>query len=523
MKSQEPRTAPGDRTGTVDRRRLLCVIAASSHFQEFIQLARALRSDGRFDAVFCFIGRYPTIDADLATCAAERVVLTEWAKSPDDAADADKSVTMEQRGARRRNPLPWLKVVAIRRVLGPPYRFSLRAGRWLRDEQVRTMIRLKDLVSTEWRQRSVLSQIAARRTQKTLARWLIERTRPDAVLLAEDHVESFAPAIIAAAHACGARAVILPYTLANATEPAESYWHNPAYWVAGAMNRVAAHLYPHWVYHHRGRDLLRLPWPCVLATEWSGLGPPLPWQLNSGRADVVCVESEAIRAYFVRAGLPANKVVATGSAQLDSIADRAARADRDRAAMLAELGLPAKGKLVLCALPPDQLDVRAHACEFKTFAQLAEFWVGRLLDIPDASIVLALHPRTKREAVAHLVGERVVIATRPTSTLVPLCDLFVASVSATIRWAIACGKPTLNYDVYRYRYDDYASVEGVLAMESADEFTAAIRRLSHEPGFRDDLARRQQASAEQWGRLDGGGVKRLADRLFEMCPRDSNA
>ncbi len=35
-------------------------------------------------------------------------------------------------------------------------------------------------------------------------------------------------------------------------------------------------------------------------------------------------------------------------------------------------------------------------------------------------------------------------------SLVPLCSLYVASVSATIRWAIACGKPVVNYDVYRF-------------------------------------------------------------------------
>ena len=58
------------------------------------------------------------------------------------------------------------------------------------------------------------------------------------------------------------------------------------------------------------------------------------------------------------------------------------------------------------------------------------------------------------------------IAARKTSELVPLCDLYVASVSSTIRWAIACGKPVVNYDVYRYRYTDFISLDGVLIIDS---------------------------------------------------------
>ncbi|MDX2118826.1 MAG: hypothetical protein SFY96_11635 [Planctomycetota bacterium] len=494
--------------------RLLCVIAASSHFQEFLQIARSLKADPRFHVSFCFLGRYVGVERDEDLCARDGFGLEEWARSPDEV-DPDPTAT-QARVVRHRRPLPWLTNRAARGILGPMYRFAFRAARWLRDEQVRTMIRLKKLVPTEWRQRSLMSQLAARRTQKTLARWLVERARPNVVLLAEDHVESFAPAIIAAAHASRAAAVVVPYTLANATEPAESYWHNSAYWVKGPMNRLAARLYPRWVYEHRGRRLMRLPWPCVFATEWSGLAPALPWQLNSGHADLICVESDAIRDYFVRAGLSPDVVVATGSAQLDTIAAHAACAGRERAELLRELGLPDSGRLVLCALPPDQLDVRAHACEFKTFAELASFWVGRLLEIPDANVILALHPRTKRETVAHLVGPRVAIATRPTSTLVPLCDLFVASVSATIRWAIACGKPTINYDVYRYRYDDYLGVPGVVAMEATDEFRAAISRIATDPAALPDLARKQQSAAEHWGKLDARGVARLAERFLAL-------
>ena len=71
-----------------------------------------------------------------------------------------------------------------------------------------------------------------------------------------------------------------------------------------------------------------------------------------------------------------------------------------------------------------------------------------------------------------------------TAELVPLCDVFVASISSTIRWAIACGKPVVNYDVYRYRYTDFIGVEGVLTCEEQDEFVSVLRRLDIGSGIR---------------------------------------
>ena len=45
--------------------------------------------------------------------------------------------------------------------------------------------------------------------------------------------------------------------------------------------------------------------------------------------------------------------------------------------------------------------------------------------------------------------------TRDTALLIPLCDIYIAFASATIRWAITAGKPVLNYDIFQYNYEDY--------------------------------------------------------------------
>ena len=149
------------------------------------------------------------------------------------------------------------------------------------------------------------------------------------------------------------------------------------------------------------------------------------------------------------------------------------------------------------AFPPDFLYLTGGRpeCDFKTYEELTHFWLETLKKIKGHNIIIALHPSVVRETMLHLETERIKIASAGTAALVPLCDLFVASVSSTIRWAIAAGKPVVNYDVYRYRYTDYLKVPGVILVEEQRAFEAVMLRLADDPDFFAEMRRKQEACA----------------------------
>ena len=112
-----------------------------------------------------------------------------------------------------------------------------------------------------------------------------------------------------------------------------------------------------------------------------------------------------------------------------------------------------------------------------------------------------------------------------TATLVPLCDLYVASISATIRWAIACGKPVVNYDVFQYRFDDYDGVPGNILVNDIATFQQALSELGANPDRLAALATAQSTVAPGLGRLDGASSRRmlaLIDRLLVPANRQAN-
>jgi hypothetical protein len=281
------------------------------------------------------------------------------------------------------------------------------------------------------------------------------------------------------------------------------------------MNRFVGWLYPHWVRDWRGRKLIRMPWGRVLAMEWLGLAPPLPWVAGSGDADAIAVESEEMVRFYTDAGLPREQLVNTGSLTDDILAAAVQDAPVRKAALCRDLGLPVERPLLLSALPPDTLYMLGGRpqCDFQTYATLVEFWVRSLTAVQGWNIVILLHPSVSYESMRYIEEWGVKIACQPTAEMVPLCDLYVTSVSSTIRWAIACGKPVVNYDVYRYHYEGFMHVKGVLYTEEQAGFQELLQRLTTDIAFFQQTTQAQAQAAPNWGFLDGRSGQRMLELL----------
>ncbi|MCH7707928.1 MAG: hypothetical protein IH884_05530, partial [Myxococcales bacterium] len=535
-------TSAGDRAHDgQSARTVLLIVNARSHFLELVTIGFLLRDERGWDPIFCFVGSYGGAEDDQQRCAGEGIPWVTFAS-------ATPRPSWQLRFVRAALRVIEMFADVVRILMTPFYLTARWLYRSLSTGQARPLghgigraIRaigrlafalrsalgrarkrlyeggLKGLVPRFILNRSLLLQLTRKKVELACARRLMARIQPKLVILAEDNVESAAPAVIKMAHEHGAKAAILPYTLATAAEPAESYWDSPAHQLKGLANRVVGWLYPSWVHEHRGRRLIRLPAGGVLAMQMTGLSPPQPWQFCSGGADAILVENRAIKDYFGNAGLPRERIKVTGSPILDRLACDLGRGPELRRDLLQRLGMPQDRRIVVCALPPDQLDLRAGVCEFQQYEALVRFWIGTLRDNAEANLILSLHPRTPLETVQPLTGNRVAIVPGGAAGLIPLCDLFVASVSATIRWAIACGKPVLNYDVYRYGYDDYTSAEGVITLQDADEFAGQYHRLMHEPEYFEQIRDRQAACAAEWGELDGQASKRLLAAFSQLA------
>lgn len=466
-------------------KRTLLVIHTNTYFTGLLPMAIGLKRSGRFAPRFLFCRAYPTLSNDLDRCRQEGFLFSIHA-SNSEAYNATKKL-FQRAPAFILSGLTYLKLMVTRII----YDNFLIQG------------------------------IILSRQMRFIRRLIHEQGISLVVLPADNRYDQ--AAIVKAAHDEKVPVVVMPQFMASALEWAEFVLEKREYNVRSWTNRFACSLFPRWGCIHKGRRLIALPASQVLAREWLGIAPPLPWILHSGHTDALAVESEAVRDYCIAEGLPPEKIKVTGSSTHDNISEMRSQAAKKRQELYKDLSLPDGRPMILSALPPNTLYMGRPECEFKNYKDLVEFWCRSLAAIKAYNAVICLHPSVTVREMKYIEKLGVKIAKEPTYQLIPLCDIFVASISATIQWAIACSKPVVNYDVYRYRYTDYAHVDGVVRVEEKSDFVNVLQRLTGDASYYAEMAARQSVHAHRWGRLDGKAGDRLMqlfDDLIGLYPKN---
>jgi hypothetical protein len=353
------------------------------------------------------------------------------------------------------------------------------------------------------------------RTSRNIHR-LLAKLRPSLLILFEDNAECRTGTIIAAANAQYIPSVIMPFTVVDEIEAAEAYFDNPDYWPeSNVFNELVAKACPSWTHEHRNRVLLRSRGIVVLADEAMGTAPPLPWVLNSGHASAVAVESQAMLDHYTGNGLPVSQLEVVGGFIDDVIFSATRRADNLRSILELDRDKP----VLLCSFPPNQLKGVIRQTEWQNFEELLDFWASELLSLSGWQVVVKPHPALTPNYVQRLRAAGLKVTDRDTAELIPICDLYNACVSSTIRWALACGKPVLNYDAFSYHYRDFAKEDAVLTVDTRDGFRSALERLTQDTMFLKMQTEAAQDAAPRWGQIDGQAGARVLGLFDKLTGR----
>lgn len=339
----------------------------------------------------------------------------------------------------------------------------------------------------------------------------------DIAIIPEDIVGSVWPLFIKAAHEVEIAVLVLPYTLANQSEAVQSLKNEDFY--QSRNNCIASKLFPKWRWQADGLDLVRLPSGHIFAHEIFRVAPPAPWLMNSGYANAICVDSQASYEYFFNSGIPKSKLCITGSVSQDHLFAQKAVKAQALAALTESLGLVGNKPLLLISGCPNQLAGKVPYCEFSTIEELAQHVGHALAPLRDAyHVVVRPHPNYLQ--FGELMRPFGIVSTMvPTSRLVPLSDLFIGFASATIRWAIACAVPTVNYDVFHYCYNDFGNADGVITLTESSAFVSTLATLKPTDEMYADLKMKIERNSEFWSYLDGGSADRIQAAIEFECSK----
>lgn len=251
----------------------------------------------------------------------------------------------------------------------------------------------------------------------------------------------------------------------------------------------------------------------ILAMLAVGYLPSNPWILNSDTADFICIESQKMADLYHKLGIKTSRLKVIGSLNDDILADISADKDSKKNAFLKKYNLPDK-PIILVGFPPSQFPLKS--AEFSNYDDLIRSWSNSLQPfLSDYSIVITKHPRTSHsfESMSRM---GLTVVSESTIDLIPFAHLYIASVSATIRWALAAGVVVINYDTYRYKYLDYDHAAGVTTVYSETEFKEELRKTLTDSSYYASAAQKVLKESHTWGLLDGNVSKRFVNLLVSQ-------
>ncbi|TSC97093.1 MAG: hypothetical protein Greene101449_1296, partial [Candidatus Peregrinibacteria bacterium Greene1014_49] len=340
------------------------------------------------------------------------------------------------------------------------------------------------------------------------------------IIVAGDRNVGIETALIAEGNRRNIPSLIVPFAMSFPEAAAEPRLRigrfQEKYGVHTLPRKILRHFFPSWVRVHKGTPMFFHPAWTGLAAWFLGMMPKKPWIIGGGYAALMAAESEAIKRDLIDQGMTPEKLVVTGKAGLDAIAEqlRTVRASEKRKV----LGIPDSMKVILCSVPQlaehDLLSWDRHKQEMEFLFQT--------MAATGAYVLISLHPKSDRawyqpltdNAGVHINDERIY-------QLLPICDLFVATYSSTVAQAIALHKPSIVVDFYDLQYPLYANAPGVTVLRDREKFLPLMKNILTDANLYDAYVRAQKEHGTEWALLDGKNTERViavAEELMKKHP-----
>jgi pyruvate-formate lyase-activating enzyme len=353
------------------------------------------------------------------------------------------------------------------------------------------------------------------RREQAFFRRVLDQLQPAVLVLGQENVSKYTTIYSRTALEYRISTAIVPWCLASREEFEAAVSVIPLYDATTPSARRFCERFPQWRLSGT-RELLRAPVFEAAALEILGCAPDNPWTFQSGFATALAVESPWMLRHYRSQGVPEHWLHLTGSWCDDALQDGLAYWHRKREQLCRELHLEPHRPLILAALPSNQLHNRRLVTDFSSFEEILIYWADTLAALTDCQTILVAHPSISPAKLRQLERSNVRYSDRPTYELMPLADALVACVSSVIRWALACGLPVVDYDLYRFGYYYFRGEPNVHTVETRRDFEHALANLARRLSPGQHVPPTGQRTSE-WGWLDGQSTQRIASLLARLA------
>lgn len=352
---------------------------------------------------------------------------------------------------------------------------------------------------------------------------ILEREHIDVIFLGADMAHLDSSMLIKMAKKRGIPVLVITWIFAGGEDPVRTYARSSQYEsleVKGAINSMAAYLFPKYSYEYEGRYWLRLKPSWIVLIEMLGTGMFRPWVFNGGNADIVLMESDFMKAFYLAHGLDENQLAMIGAPNQDLLFSIRNDGTNKKSILYDKYKFNSALPLVVAGLIPDCFSLIDKAkLEFDSYENFEQFWFGNIAKLAAKfNILIVCHPDLDVDSRIHIekkYGIRLQSFSESTIEVLPLADLYVTSVSSTMRWALSCSIPVIDYDFYDFG-NPLANISGVTQISTKSEFVEFIDHLVADGVDSAFLKPIGTEASNAMGRIDGKACERISDLAREL-------
>jgi len=246
--------------------------------------------------------------------------------------------------------------------------------------------------------------------------------------------------------------------------------------------------------------------------------PPNPWIPGGGHQTLLMCESIESKERYLELGVRAQKIVVTGHPAHDEIFKSLQKKEELKRKLTSKYGLVPDKPLVLVTIPP-LYEQGSH--EQQPANDEIESLCDQLRRLQGNCLIL-LHPKMPFQRY-HFIQDKygLPIAAERLQSIIAAGDIFLASFSSTINYAVLCGIPTLIFAFHGFRFNMFDHLKGVHILDHIEELVPEVNRLITDNEYYESLARHQRRSLEHLSIFDGGCKARMTDIILRCMAGDA--
>jgi len=342
---------------------------------------------------------------------------------------------------------------------------------------------------------------------------LVEADPVSVVVTGDRHqADGWEPAVLKACKELNIPTVIPPVSFTANIEGLPVTRRNRKIFRADNFPEVKAKYPKQYIYDDVGKSNIFFYPPFLIeALAKNDMLPENPWVMGGGHSTFVLADGEETKERYIKLGCKPGKIIVTGHPVHDNLYSLYKNRQNLRNSLNQKYSFAPDKKLIIIALP--QLaehgikDWKAHWDEIRflcdTFLQ------------QEANCFISLHPKMKHAKYKFIEDEyNIPISKRPLSEILPAADIFAATFSSTIQWAVLSQIPSIVFDFYGLNYTMYDYLTGTRIINKKTELPGEVEKLIKDENYYTHMAAEQKKFSGYISPFDGKCMERIADVIL---------